>query len=1580
MIYQCRFNKDPALYITQVELTINHALDIARLRDAWQETVNAVLLLRAKLSTDSALSFRKDAEVIWKVKDFSSLANTEAKYLAFKRSDMRQGIDLDAEVLHRFSVIKLGKEQFKLLWTHHHILFDATSFMSVINDFLRAYIGIPGTISRFSSEMLDPATCDSEYWEKQLNGIQGSEPLHLGCGGEAGLKSEAFQVSEAIGQQLGTSAQEAGITMNTVLQTAWGIVQAQYENRNDITFGSIRSYPREQVHNKLGLHINALPVRLVMHGKGSFMALAKNVRLQHQKHREKVTTSLEKIRQCAKLQGNDQLFVVAFDYKTQHIADLLSSDVRKVIPLDVDFVVNTHYQLMIEMVREQQGISGRITYDAAQHDKAHIIELISCYQRVLEQIAYNPEIPCHALHIVSKQDAQKQLAVWNATQKQLDAHEFLHSGLEKSAVLFPEKIAVISSRGKLSYQSLNQQANRIGYFLKSKNTQSNELVAIVMEKGWEQVVAAIAILKAGSAYLPISADFPRERINQLLRQGEVKFVLTQTEYLKSITWPEGVQAFAVDDSTQWQDQPTTNFEIHASCDDLAYVIFTSGSTGTPKGVMISHAAASNTIADINQRFHVTDKDAVLGLSELNFDLSVYDIFGVLGIGGQLILPSVEDRRDPAIWLDLIETHGVTLWDSVPALVKMLAEYGLSRRNAERAQKVCQSIRLILMSGDWIPLDLPGQARNLCGLDTQLMSLGGATEASIWSILYPIDTVDAQWKSIPYGKPMWNQQFYILDETLRIKPIGVPGELFIGGQGIAKGYWKNAEKTAASFIEHPTLGYIYKTGDMGKYRGDGNIEFMGRLDHQIKIRGYRVELGEIEFVLRAEKGVKDVVVRLFAPSPNHQQLVAYFTLDNLNCAISTEHLKSVTRENLPSYMVPSFFIQLDKFPLSANGKVDYKKLPAPQVESSTPEKIETVRPQGLLEQQLLEVWQGVFEIEKIGVTDNFFSLGGHSLKALELITILRESLVPEASIKDVFLYPTIRELGAHYENFNIKNIARKDQLSWTQENCFALSPAQERIWFLSKLVEDKPLYNISFCQKLSGSLDLDQCTKALQKLVRVHPYLRAVLISKGGEILQRIQDKITLDLKVLNQVCNEKTLDQLIEQQNDKPFNLFSGPLFRVMIITSSYETVIVVSAHHLIFDASSIDIFLRDLGRLYKGKEIAPHFIKLPTADQGILPKTLDYWRSVVGGQPVSLSLPAMKTRPNYFTYSGRTHYLQVPKDVVFAIRALSVRIGVTVSNLMLATLFILLKRYGQEHATPIGMPVTLRDDFVLQQMIGCFLNVLLLRVEPHSNESVSNFAKAVQTQFLESLTHNDIPYEMLVDELGVKRQTDRNALFQVMFSYQQQGVSDGDFAGHKMEHKPVFYDIAKFDLTTFVFDHSDDEISIAFEYCTSIFGADLIEAMLQDYVSLLACIGQDAESKIQTLLKVEMGIKFSEFGEDDVIQFPSNILVKEHSNEEVSNIVPAQYDIERKLCDLFSKILQVKSIQRNSSFFELGGHSMMATKLLINLEEEFDIKLPLRVIFESHIIKDLARVIFAVLNQQGNRVESVNSYEVGVL
>jgi amino acid adenylation domain-containing protein len=654
-------------------------------------------------------------------------------------------------------------------------------------------------------------------------------------------------------------------------------------------------------------------------------------------------------------------------------------------------------------------------YNSAILDSDRIAQIADQFNRFLQLLVADvdrclSDVPLPSLHQLSAAERQQILVEWNATSVKYPTHLCLHHLFEAQVERTPTAIAVVFADQKLTYAGLNQRANQLAHALQALGVQPEVPVGICIERSLAMVIGLLAILKAGGAYVPLDPTYPLDRLAHILDDAQPAAVLTLEKFLPLL--PTTTAPTLCLDTLDLTAESTTHPDRAILPENLAYIIYTSGSTGKPKGVLIEHRGAVNTILDINNRFQVQPSDRGLAVCSLNFDLSVYDIFGLLAVGGTIVLPEPAIAPDLDRWIDLMEQEQVTLWNSAPPVMQLFA-----RHLSDSHRSFPASLRLVLLSGDWIPLSLPEFIRELKFEKTRIdiISLGGATEASIWSILYPITVIDPDWKSIPYGKPMANQQFYILDRGLNPVAIGDVGELFIGGAGVARGYHNRPDLNASKFLPDPFScaenARLYRTGDLGRYRADGTIEFLGRIDHQVKIRGFRVEIGEIEALLAKHPDLRETAVLAREDVPGEKRLVAYLVCDRTSKSDTKALIDSVRhflKAKLPDYMVPSAFVPLDSLPLTPNGKLDRQALPAPAANQELSSS--AVAPRDEIEQQLVQIWQECLNVRQIGITDNFFELGGHSLLAARLWTQIETVFACKLPLVTLFQAPTIAQVA------------------------------------------------------------------------------------------------------------------------------------------------------------------------------------------------------------------------------------------------------------------------------------------------------------------------------------------------------------------------------------------------------------------------------------------------------------------------------------------------------------------------------------------------------------------------------------------
>jgi amino acid adenylation domain-containing protein len=856
-----------------------------------------------------------------------------------------------------------------------------------------------------------------EYWTGRLHEISPAPELPLAVQPErVGRPVFARRHARLDGDRwdaIKKSARQRGLTPSAILMTAYTDVLSRWTGNRDFTL-NLTLFDRPAMHPQIDRLIGDFTAVLLLsvRASGDVPFAVRAARLQQQLLNDLEHQSYNGVRvlrdRARTLGGNPRAAVPVIFTSLFGVASADTPDGDVGFFGRVTRSVSQTPQVWIDHQAMEDRRELILNWDVvdALFPAGMIDDMFACYQDLLHGLS---EEDCRwdaarmPLPLPRWQAGERDRA--NASGGELPEGTLCQL-VEATARSQPDAVAVTGDDGTLRYGELIARARRLAGSLTGHGVRPGSLVGVVTDKGCDQVAAVLGVVRSGAAYLPIDPGWPQARRWSLLERCQASVVVTSPRLRDALAWPPGTTVLTVADAdaTDAADEP---LDAGPRPGDLAYVIFTSGSTGTPKGVMIDHRSAVNTITDINARFGIGPRDRVLALSALSFDLSVYDIFGALAAGAAIVMPCPAREHDPAHWDELVRQHAVTVWNSVPALLQMWVD---ERRRLGPHQPA--GLRIAMLSGDWIPVSLPGAIRAL-DPDVRVFSLGGATEASIWSVCYPIGEVPSEWTRIPYGKPLSGQTLHVYDETLNPCPVWVTGEIYIGGAGVALGYWADADRTAERFIVHPgTDERLYRTGDYGRYLPGGDIDFLGRRDFQVKINGFRVELGEIAEVLRRQPGVADVVVTApVSPATGRRQLSAYLVPAPAQPQPEPARLRERLAELLPEYMVPHHYRLIDKVPVSPNGKVDPAVLPSPWYAERASEGIP---PRDELERALHEIWCASLERADIGIQDNFFELGGDSLHAVRILSRVRDELGVDngdEGLGVLFDHPTVEMLAA-----------------------------------------------------------------------------------------------------------------------------------------------------------------------------------------------------------------------------------------------------------------------------------------------------------------------------------------------------------------------------------------------------------------------------------------------------------------------------------------------------------------------------------------------------------------------------------------
>ncbi|MEA2604953.1 MAG: hypothetical protein QOF89_5945, partial [Acidobacteriota bacterium] len=900
-----------------------------------------------------------------------------------------------------------------------------------------------------------------------------------------------------------------------------------------------------------------------------------------------------------------------------------------------------------------------------------------------------------------------------------------------------------------------------------------------------------------------------------------------------------------------------------SAGDLAYTIFTSGSTGLPKGVMIEHRGALNTLVDVNRRFAVGPEDRVLGVSSLSFDLSVYDLFGLWAAGGAVVLPEASAGRDPARWLELMEVFGVTVWNTVPALMEMLVEYAQGR-----GARLPAALRLVLLSGDWLPVGLPARLRGLAAGQLEIVSLGGATEASIWSILYPVGEVDPGWRSIPYGRAMVGQSLQVLDAALAPRPVWVPGELYIGGVGLARGYWRDPEKTAASFVASPGTGErLYRTGDLGRWLPDGTIEFLGREDFQVKIQGHRIELGEIEAVLATHPQVRLAAVAAVGERQTGRRLVGY-AVPEAGSALDAEELRAWLAGRLPSYMVPAAFVVLDSLPLTPNGKVDRRALPVPATAVRAADGRESVL-RTPIEELLAGIWEEVLGVGRVGAGDELYALGGDSLHATRIVSRVHERLGVDVPLRVFFEEPTLAGLARSVEGaLGTPSTQAPPLVPLPREGDLPLSFGQERLWLVDQLAPGSPVYNEVFTVRIGAPLDRRALERSLEETARRHEVLRTTFVAREGLPRQVIgrAEPVRVPLADLRGIPAGERLPEarrLAAELARCPFKLSTGPLLRAFLLRlDGSDHLFVLVLHHIVCDGWSIGLLLREVTALYAAfRDGEPSPLPEPALQYAdfalwqrawlrgeLLEAQLAWWRERLGDDIPTLRLPT-RSRPAVPSLRAAEEVAHLTGSQLARLRDLGRHGGATLFMTLLAALQALLHRYSGQDEITVGSPIANRQRIELEPLIGFFTNTLVLRICLAGNPTFRELLARVRDVALGAYAHQDVPFERLVEELRPQRAAHKTPFFRVLFVLQNAPLPEADPSGLRLSPLDTDDRAPKFDLTLWAVERSGG-LTLSFIYDADLFDAPTVAVMLARFLALLERAVEDPE---QRLLDIEI-------------------------------------------------------------------------------------------------------------------------------
>jgi gramicidin S synthase 2/tyrocidine synthetase-3 len=1092
-------------------------------------------------------------------------------------------------------------------------------------------------------------------------------------------------------------------------------------------------------------------------------------------------------------------------------------------------------------------------YNTDIFDAETIERMSSHYVRLLEAVVAAPSLSAGELPMLCEAEIRQLLYEFNDTRRDYPRDRTVSELFEEQAAMRPDRVAVVDmgtgdagpAEVSLSYSQLNQEANRLGRLLQSKGVAPGVLVALLADRSIEMMVAILGVLKAGGAYLPIDPEYPLSRIRYMLEDSSAGIVLIQSHARETgnIETTLPLDRIYLDEPVRDETGAGDgNLVSSAGSGDLAYVMYTSGSTGRPKGVMVEHRNVVRLVKNSN----FIEFDETIRLLQTGapvFDAVTFEMWGPLLNGGQLFFSAKEVILDASRLGAALFKHCInTLWLSA----------SLFNQLTRQDSRIYSNLHYLLVGGDVLAPRYINEARET-HKHLKIINGYGPTENTTFSTTFRVNGHSG--KSIPIGSPIGNSSAYILGINNRLQPIGVYGELCVGGDGVSRGYLNQPELTADKFVSspftlHPSI--LYKTGDLARWLPDGNIEFMGRLDHQVKIRGFRIELEEIEYKLTRYDGVREAAVLCREDNEGDKYLCAY-VVSSSPVDLDLPGLREFLVGELPVYMVPAYIVPLESFPLNISGKLDRGALPSPSDANAASEKGANAAPTTAVEVRMIEIWSRVLNLSPgmIGVDTDFFQCGGHSLKAATLVLEMQKAFNVNVSLIEVFINTTVKELSAYVEHavreFYIPIEPAPSRKYW------GLSSAQKRIFIEQQVELQSTVYNIPAVLVVEGKIDYRKVENAFKELIRRHESLRTSFKFIDNEPVQEIHE--TVDFAICFPVSGTAPLDTVI-RSFIQPFDLSQAPLMRVGLIKQEDKKhILIIDMHHIISDGTSMVIFEREFVALYKEIELPAlriqykDFSEWQNSESGkiALEKAEEYWLNRFKGDLPVLDLSTDYPRTLKKTFEGQSFYFEADSQLTEALKQLAAGSGATLYMVLLAAYYVLLSRYTGQEDIIVGSPAAGRQHPDLQPVLGMFLNTLALRNYPVKDKPFDIFLEEVKTDALLAFQYQQFKFETLVEKLGVKRVGDRHPLFDTMFILQNIGRPDVVIHGITFKSYPISGTISKFDITLEAFDESG-KLRFRFEYRTHLFKNETIKRMADDYLRVLEAITENRKVELKEI------------------------------------------------------------------------------------------------------------------------------------
>jgi amino acid adenylation domain-containing protein len=1430
---------------------------------------------------------RSTATFDWRVVDLAQLPSEErtSEAEACLRREACVPFRLSTGPLLRTVLVRLAPEEHLLLIVLHHIVSDGWSRSNLCREVTAAYTSLAGQgsgsfpplplqfadYSAGRSDWMGSSAClqQEAYWRARLDGVAGSldlpadhpRPTRASLRGSRCTRVLEPELMEA----LRARAQEEGATLFMVLLSAFKILLAQSTGQTDLVVGvPIANRRRVEFEGLIGCFINTLVMRTSLAGDLTFREVLHRVKETAIGAYENQDIPLERLvdlLQVRREPGRSPLFQVTFALQD-------FPEVRLPLPglVSAPWPVSTGSSIVdLSLTVARSGEGWKATVDSALDlfEPARSERLLAGWHELLKRFVEDParSIP-HPVAAAATREPRPSTGP-NVPRREYPRDKCLHQLFEEQAARGPDSVAVVCEGVTMTYRELDQRANQVARRLLAMGVGPDVLVGLYLEPSLGMMVGILGILKAGGAYLPMDLRSPSGRIAFMLEDAQAPALVTQRSLLPSLPATQA-QVLCLDDLADSDHGPLdANLVPMVTPDHLAYVIYTSGSTGQPKGCMLSHYNVTRLMRATEGTFGFDSSDVWTLFHSCSFDFSVWEIWGPLLYGGRLVVVPYLVSRSPEAFYELLVTERVTVLNQTPAAFRQLIAV------EEDGYAEPLALRYVIFGGEALEMESLRPWFDRHGDQVpKLVNMYGITETTVHVTWRVLSRQDLSAGSV-IGIPIDDLQVHVLDEQGNLQPTGVMGELYVSGAGLARGYLRRPELTQQRFVPNPFSAdpseRLYRTGDLGRWLPSGELEYLGRIDHQVKIRGFRIELGEIEAVLRKHSGIRDVVVLAELHSEDDQRLMAYLVTSSQ--APTVQELRSHALTYLPAYMVPSGYVRVEKIPLTSNGKVDRKALTQLERDNLTA-GVDYEAPRDEMERKLVEIWEGVLDRKPIGVRDNFFDLGGHSLRAVALSSRIRQQLGIEMELRWLFEHPTIDGLARRLSSLCDVGATQIHLRPVDRARPLPASFAQQAVWLMQQTLADASTYHVSVAVSIQGPVDAGLVRQSLGVIQNRHELLRTGLVVEGEALLQRVLSAACaelrweeIDLRSIPTAHQEQRLNELLQDLAREPFDLAVAPLWRSSWIRlGDQQHVLAITFHHCVMDDWSLRIFFDELERLYAtgGRAESAQLSELAVqyGDFSVwqrdrlasgLPASRAYWKEQLADFPAALEVPCDKARPSKPSGRGAGYRFSMEGPVVERLRELAREERCTLFAVMLAAFQVWLHRYTGRTDLMVGTPLAQREQPGVKPLLGFFLNMLPIRLRLEGDPGFRDVLRQLWDTTLDAIGHSELPFEQMV-ELAVKqRQVGRQPLYQVMFVLLEQKLPAVQLGQALGTVRMLETQTSKCDLTLYL-NTEGDQWQCYFEYATDLFSEPAVARMAEQWCELVRSICADVELPISRL------------------------------------------------------------------------------------------------------------------------------------